>query len=117
MSTDFPGMSHPDFVLGDRDGTTASSELTHRMAEHLRNCGFSVGVNHPYKGVEIVRRCGQPRRGVHSVQLEINRALYMNEVTLEMHQAANGLKEVLRVLAKQLLSETAQGLARRHHNL
>ncbi|MEY3666444.1 MAG: hypothetical protein RLZZ153_2626 [Pseudomonadota bacterium] len=117
MSTDFPGISHPDFVLGDRDGTTASSELTRRMSEHLRNYGFSVGVNHPYKGVEIVRRCGQPRRGVHSIQLEINRALYMNEATLEMHQGASGLKEVLRVMAKQLLAERAQGLAPRHDNL
>lgn len=110
MSTDFPGMSHPDFVLGDRDGTTASSELTHRIAEHLRDYGFSVGVNHPYKGVEIVRRYGQPRRGVHSVQLEINRALYMNEATLELHQAADGLKEVLRSLAMHMLAETAHGL-------
>lgn len=108
MSTDFPGVSHPDFVVGDRDGTTASSELTQRIADHLRCRGFSVGVNHPYKGVEIVRRCGQPQRGRHSVQLEINRSLYMDEATLEMH-AAPGLKEVLQSLCMHLLAETAQG--------
>lgn len=110
MSTDFPGVVHPDYVVGDRDGTTASSELTHDIAAFLGKHGFTVGVNHPYKGVEIVRHFGQPSRGVHSVQLEINRALYMNENTLEMHEAAHGLKDVLRSLAARLLAEPRHGL-------
>jgi hypothetical protein len=59
-ATDFPGLVHADFVVGDRDGTTASPALSALVCEHLRGCGYSVEYNHPYKGVELVRRYGNP---------------------------------------------------------
>jgi N-formylglutamate deformylase len=87
----------PDFVLGDLDGTSAGGEYTHRLGDILQQMGYSVAYNNPYKGVEIVRRSGHPRAGFHSVQLEINRALYMNEDTLELTANAALLKRDLDV--------------------
>ena len=84
-ATEFPGMVHADFVVGDRDGSTASPALSALICEHLRGCGYSVEYNHPYKGVELVRRYGNPAQHRHSIQVEINRKLYMDETTLEQH--------------------------------
>jgi len=81
MSTD-PGAHRADFVLGDRDGTTCDPALTDFVGRVLRGRGYSVKVNDPYKGVELVRRHGRPAEGRHSLQIEVNRALYMDEKTL-----------------------------------
>jgi len=69
-ATDHPGVAHADFVVGDRDGSTADPRLTSALAEFLRARGYEVAVNFPYKGVELVRRHGDPSRHRHSVQLE-----------------------------------------------
>lgn len=102
-ATDFPGEVHPDFVLGNRDDSTASPRLMAWMAEFLRARGYSVALNHPYKGVELVRRYGDPEAGRHSVQLEINRKLYMDEQTLQTHEGFDVLRAHLRSLVTQLL--------------
>lgn len=102
FSTDFPGEAHADFVLGDRDHTTAAPELTTWMAAYLRQLGYSVSINHPYKGVELVRRNGNPAAGIHSVQFEINKRLYMDEVTLEPHGGFAPLQSMLREMFAQL---------------
>jgi N-formylglutamate deformylase len=72
-----------DFVLGDRDGTTCEPELTDFVARILRGCGYTVRINEIYKGVEIVKRQGRPGEGRHSLQIEVDRALYMDQKTLE----------------------------------
>lgn len=72
-----------DFVLGDRDGTTCGREFVHAVRDYLRKQGFRVSINDPYKGVELIRRYAQPTRGRHSLQIEINRALFMDEETGE----------------------------------
>jgi N-formylglutamate deformylase len=74
---------HGDFVLGDRDGTTCGSEFTDVVAGFLRGLGYEVRVNDGYKGVEIVRRQGRPQQRRHSLQIEVDRALYMDQQTLE----------------------------------
>ncbi len=102
-ATDFPGEAHADFVVGDREGTTASPVLSRLVCDHLTAQGYSVSYNHPYKGVELVRRYGEPARHRHSIQLEINRKLYMNERTLEMTSQAIPLKATLRSLVELLL--------------
>ena len=75
--------SQADFVLGDRDGTTCSKEFLNTVVSILKSFGYKVHINNPYKGVEIVRRHGHPDIGRNSLQIEINRALYMNEETFE----------------------------------
>ena len=103
-ATDHPGLVHPDMVLGDRDGTTASTVLTGRLAEFLRAKGYSVSVNHPYKGVELVRRYSDPARQRHSIQLEINRSLYMDETTLQRLPISERLRLDLQDMAQWLLA-------------
>ena len=102
-ATDFPGEKHADFVVGDRDGSTASPALSQRICAHLTALGYSVAYNHPYKGVELVRRYSDPAAHRHSIQLEINRKLYMNEETLELTAGFDPLKAHLQSLVKMLL--------------
>lgn len=71
----------PDFVLGDRDGTTCDIDFTHAMRDFLKGLGYSVAINDPYKGVELVQRYSSPATGRHSIQVEIARRLYMDEST------------------------------------
>ena len=68
-----------DFVLGDRDGTSSNPAFTALVRETLEGMGYAVAVNDPYKGVELVRAYSDPEAGRHSLQIEINRALYMDE--------------------------------------
>ena len=103
-ATDFPGEAHADFVVGDRDGTTANPALSKLVCDHLRSQGYSVAYNHPYKGVELVRRYSNPAAQRHSIQLEINRKLYMDEETLDITPGFAALKANLRSLVEQLLN-------------
>lgn len=70
-----------DFVLGDRDGTSCDLHFTHAMRDFLKGLGYTVTINDPFKGVELVHRYSSPSRGLHSLQIEINKSLYMNENT------------------------------------
>ncbi len=79
----FGGVRRAEFILGDRDGTTCSTEFLYVVRDTLKSFGYHVKINDPYKGVEIIRRHGRPAEGRHSLQIEINRALYMNEETFE----------------------------------
>ena len=89
-----------DFVLGDRDGTTCDPEFTKLVASILQGFGYRVRVNDPYKGVELVRAHSDPSNGRHSLQIEINRALYMNELSLERAAGFNTLQTNLTRFAK-----------------
>lgn len=88
---------HPlaDFVLGDRDGTTAAPEFTAMVAEALKKRGFSVAINDPFKGVALIARLGRPAERRHSIQIEVHRGLYMNEITRERSAGFNALQDAL----------------------
>jgi N-formylglutamate deformylase len=73
------------------------------VGEHLQALGYSVSYNHPYKGVELVRRYGDPARHRHSLQIEVNRKLYMDEGTLELNEGFAALQRDLRSLIERLL--------------
>jgi N-formylglutamate deformylase len=74
---------HGDFVLGDRDGSTCEPEFTAFVARFLRELGYDVRINEGYKGVEIVRRHGRPAQNRHSLQIEVDRSLYIDQKTLD----------------------------------
>jgi N-formylglutamate deformylase len=103
LSTGYKGEKHPDFVVGDRDGTSAHPALSAWLVKYLRAQGYSVALNHPYKGVELVRRYSNPLAGRHSIQLEINRALYMHEAELQKNAEFDELKLVLHDLVFDLV--------------
>jgi N-formylglutamate deformylase len=102
-ATEYPGLVHADFVIGDREGTCADPRLSQRLCDHLRERGYGVEYNFPYKGVELVRRHSDPARQRHSIQVEINRKLYMDEATLEPHMGFDKLRQDLLSLVGMLL--------------
>jgi N-formylglutamate amidohydrolase len=83
ISEEGPGVARADFVLGDRDGSTCSGEFTSFVAFTLRGMGYDVRINDPYKGVELVRAYSDPAAHKHSLQIEVNRKLYMDEDSRE----------------------------------
>jgi len=84
-----------DIVLGDRDGTTAGADFVAAVEDCLTGQGFRVARNDPYKGVELVRAFGDPAHGRHSLQIEINRHLYMNETTQERSAGYAAIKAAM----------------------
>lgn len=81
MTPDGPGAVRPDAVVGDRNGAAAAPAVTTAVVDALRDVGLDVAINDPYAGGEIVRRYGDPGAGIHCVQVELNRGLYLDEPT------------------------------------
>lgn len=78
-----PGQPRPEVVLGDRYGATAGREVMERVEAAFAGAGLRVGRNAPFAGAYVAQAYGRPSRGVHVVQVEIDRALYMDEVRIE----------------------------------
>ncbi len=81
------GSYRADIVPGDVKGTSCSFLLSNLLKHHFKNCEFSVQANNPYQGGWITRHFGDPDNHVHAIQIEVNRALYMNEKTFVKHEA------------------------------
>lgn len=98
-----------DFVLGDRDGTTCDPAFVDLVARTLRGFGYTVAINDPYKGVELIGRIGRPDQGRHSLQIEIRRPLYMAEATRERNAGFEPLRrhlsELVAVLAAHIRAQ------------
>ena len=69
----------PDLVIGDRYGTSCASVLPDAVEETMTALDYSVGRNKPYAGGFITEHYGNPASGLHTIQLELNRAIYMDE--------------------------------------
>lgn len=96
------GRPRADIVLGDRDGTTCEPAFTNFVRQYLEGLGYKVAVNDPFKGVELVRAYSDPSTGRHSLQLEINKRLYMHTDRLEKHDGFAKLQGQLMTLLHQL---------------
>jgi N-formylglutamate deformylase len=97
------GTKFADVVLGDRDGSTCSPEFTQMLHDAFLAEGLSVAINNPYKGVELVKQFGKPREDRHSIQIELNRRLYMNEKT----RGRNANYVLLKASVGKVLKHTA----------
>jgi N-formylglutamate amidohydrolase len=102
QSDDGEGSARADIVLGDRDGTSCDPAFTEFVRATLAGMGYRVKVNDPYKGVELVRAYSDPRAGRHSLQIEINKRLYMDEATLEKTAGYAVLQKNISSLLKEL---------------
>jgi N-formylglutamate deformylase len=100
----------PDFIIGDRYGTSASAELSRAAICILSELGFAAVRNKPYAGGFITEHYGRPTRGLHALQIEINRALYIDEVTLEKRPDFHAITGSLFTFMRQL-AEFADELA------
>jgi N-formylglutamate deformylase len=76
-----PGRPRADVVPGDRLGTSCAASLSRLVGEHFRSRGFAVTFNDPYRGGFITTHHGRPASGIHAIQIEMRRDLYMDEAT------------------------------------
>ncbi|HSW04687.1 N-formylglutamate amidohydrolase [Aquabacterium sp.] len=94
-----------DFVLGDRHGSSCDAGFVQCVREIIEGQGYRVAINDPYAGQELVRLMGQPQAGRHSLQIELNRALYMNEATREPHAGFERLRADLNRIVEAIAQE------------
>jgi len=105
---------HPlaDFVLGDRDGTTCEPEFIEFIEKNLRSMGYSVSRNDPYKGMQLIANIGKPKENRHSLQVELRRPVYMDELTRipnnNFHVVKNDLSKLLKNIATYLKDRKTQ---------
>lgn len=76
-----PGESRADIVISDQHQASASADFVNLVINSYVRAGFKVGYNWPYYGGRITEHYGHPNKGHHTVQVELNRSLYMDEVT------------------------------------
>jgi len=96
-----------DVVLGDRYGTACAPELTGAFEAQFQAHGFRVVRNKPYAGGFITEHYGEPNLGRHALQIEVNRALYMNESSLALTAGFADLARSLRTIIATVATETA----------
>ena len=92
---DRDGLSKSDIILGDRFGTSAAGYIIDIAEQAFTRLGFSVTRNRPYAGGFITEHYGAPAAGVHALQIEVNRSLYMNEATLEPHSGFAAVEQAI----------------------
>jgi N-formylglutamate amidohydrolase len=98
-----PGVRRADVVPGTRGGTTCDARVKDCVESVLRGRGYSVVHDTPYRGGDITGTFGHPGEGLHSIQIEVNRDLYMDEATLRerpdgFRRLAEALVDVVREL-------------------
>ncbi len=91
-----------DVVLGDLNGRSCSPAFTEWVADAFRQRGYRVTVNEPYAGQDLLREFGDPSRGRESLQIELNRALYLNEQTRELLPRAAALRDDIAGVLKDM---------------
>ncbi len=101
----------PDFVLGDAHGTACAPRATRLVEDILMGQGYRVRRNDPYAGGYVTRHYGRPRDGVHALQVEVARALYMDEARIERRPGIAGLTRDLTALIRELAAVNWGSLA------
>ncbi|MFK7965451.1 MAG: N-formylglutamate amidohydrolase [Burkholderiaceae bacterium] len=103
-TTEDGSVRRADFVLGNLDGASCDDEVLQVVASTLQSFGYQVAINDPYKGQELIRRYSDPNDGKHSLQIEINRALYMDEQQIKKTAGFKQLQEHLFQVSSALAS-------------
>lgn len=103
----------PDIVLGDRYGTTCAPALVDLVETIFSAAGLRVARNRPYAGGFATRTYGRPQHGVHALQIEISRHLYMNEVTLARNENFDAIRALIEKLIFALIGLDLVALAGR----
>jgi N-formylglutamate deformylase len=100
----------PDVVLGDAHGTACAPRVTRQIEEALQAMGYRVRRNDPYAGGYVTRHYGRPREGVHALQIEVARPLYMDEARIERLPRMATLRRDLTRLVETLAATEWSGL-------
>jgi len=86
------GRMRPDVVIGNRYGASCAPALADLACNLFTHFGYSVSRNKPYAGGYITEHYGKPAHGFHALQIEVNRALYLDEQALEKHAGFAALR-------------------------
>lgn len=105
--------SRPDFVIGDRFGAACDQRLTRHVRDQIGRLGYQVLLNRPYAGGFITEHYGRPQSGVHALQIEINRSLYLNEQSLMPTLGFPRLQTDLMNLCRRMFAEVPAAASRR----
>jgi len=105
------GGNGTEFVLGDAHGTACAPRITRFVEQTLTSLGYVVRRNDPYAGGYVTRHYGRPRDGVHALQIEIARFLYMDEARIERLPRFAAVQRDLMVFTARLASEAPRLLA------
>lgn len=103
------GNRRPDIIIGDRYGASAAHDLSRVAVSFLSGLGYHVVRNKPYAGGFITEHYGRPARGLHALQIEINRGLYVDETSLEKTVGFDLLKADLGEFAGQMMAYVREG--------
>jgi N-formylglutamate deformylase len=96
----------PDMILGNDDQTTATQPIIDVAFNSLKEGGFQVNHNTPFKGGHITRYFGKPDNGINALQLEMNKILYMDDSETKFDESrANAMREVLKPVFEKLIEE------------
>ncbi len=96
------GSGLPEIVLGDRFGAACSAAIVDRIEQAFTAAGLKVARNKPFAGAYISQRYGLPSRDQHAVQIEIDRALYMDEDEIRTNRNFNHLKSLLDTIIAEI---------------
>lgn len=102
----------PDVVLGDRYGTTCAGQLIDLAETVFAGAGLRVARNRPYAGGFATRTYGRPQYGVHALQVEVSRHLYMNEVTLAKTEGFAAIRHVIERLVLAMIGVEPAAIGR-----
>jgi len=96
------GVGRPEVVIGDRFGASATPEMVEQVEAAFASAGFVVARNAPFAGAYTTQHYGRPSRGQHAIQVEIDRALYMDEVNIRPNANFENMQVVLRKVVAEL---------------
>jgi N-formylglutamate amidohydrolase len=106
-----PAQPRPEVVLGDRYGVAAGREVMERIEAAFAGAGLRVGRNAPFAGAYVAQAYGRPVRGVHVVQVEIDRALYLNESRVEPLPGFEAFRSCIEGVVAEILRPSGLALA------
>ena len=105
------GSRRPDVILGDRFGRSCQPQTLSTIRQLFARERFSVAVNYPYAGGFVTEHYGRPEMGVEVVQIEINRDLYLNPVTLAPKRGYDAVAERLSAIVARIVEAREPGLS------
>jgi N-formylglutamate amidohydrolase len=101
-----PGEKRADVVISDSHGKSCSKDFLDLVVDCFEKENFKVSYNWPYFGGRLTEQYGQPQKGHHVVQIELNRALYMNEITKQWDEVKGPLLSLkLEKVLHEILAE------------
>jgi N-formylglutamate amidohydrolase len=100
------GARRPDIILGDRFGKACHPDTLARVQRIFRAAGYTVSTNYPYAGGFVTSHYGRPDSGIEALQIEINRDLYLNPVTLAPKRGYDRLAGDLAMIISEIIQQS-----------